>query len=126
MGDRISISFRNGKEESVALFSHSDGKTFLEIVDSFLLTLTEVLHIGKHRDFYPLSRLEPQTVMFNFIVYLQEQNGCNGCKFSYSNYYLGKDKTDGDNSDNGHYIIDLNKTTEVKESITCGATKEGI
>ena len=57
----------------------------------------------------PLSRFEPRVVMLDFIRWLLEngygkyQNRIN------DSLYLGKTPNDGDNSDNGHWIIDLEK-----------------
>ncbi len=52
---------------------------------------------------FPLGRLEPGTVMVDFIRALTKD-----CESVNSNYYLGKDDMDGDNSDNGHFTIDVN------------------
>ena len=46
---------------------------------------------------WPLYRLEPNYVMVEFIASLGEGTG----------YYLGRDRDDGDNSDNGHHEIKL-------------------
>jgi len=53
---------------------------------------------------FPLSRLEPNTVMLHFIKYLAEKGQLDS---EWGNYYLGIDENDGDNSDNGHFHIEL-------------------
>lgn len=113
MGDRVSISFRKGAWESVALFSHWGGMDFVNLARQYVLelrseqTTSSVLHAldsGKTRAItaYPLDRLEPDTVMVDFIRYLTR--GMDRVK---SDYYLGRDWEQGDNSDNGHHVIDL-------------------
>jgi len=52
---------------------------------------------------YPLDRLEAHTVMVSFISEIVGEG-----KRIHSNYYL-PEKDYGDNSDNGHYIIDINE-----------------
>lgn len=107
MGNRISISFVNGStgnfEESVALFSHWDGRDFLKTVRGYFKELQETYLTGE--GFYPLDRLEPNTVMMDLIVWLAEKDFFGG--HVRSNYYLGKDDGDGDNSDNGHWRFNL-------------------
>jgi len=105
MGDRISISFRktlgeNWVEESPVLFSHWDGESLITEVYGYLDMLTEKRNNGG----YPLDRLEPGTVMVDFIRHLTKD-----AERVKSNYYLGKTQNDGDNSDNGHRVIDLDK-----------------
>lgn len=107
MGDRISIAFsdRNPCEspdpvESVALFSHWNGLGLLKDAIDYVNKLQE--EVKDNRDHSPLDRLEPATVITDFVV--QEFSKLERIT---SNYYLGKDKTDGDNSNNGHFIIDL-------------------
>jgi hypothetical protein len=102
MGDRVSISFRKGDQESVVLFSHWGGKTLLAVARGYVRELkTEAQRAGMT---WPLFRLEPQTVMVDFIRMLTE-----GVSRVQSDYYLGKGKEDGDNSDNGHFVIDLDR-----------------
>lgn len=120
MGNRISISFVNdgwnGKVwESVALFSHWDGRYFLEIVRKYFRELKEFLETRKDGVSYPLDRLEPNTVMIDFITWLSKKgyfyNEYRKTDRIISNYYLGKDGSDGDNSDNGHWRFDLRTGT---------------
>ena len=102
MGDRVSISFRKGEEESVVLFSHWGGKAFVAVARGYVRELkTEAQRAGMT---WPLFRLEPQTVMVDFIRTLTS-----GVSRVQSDYYLGKNKEDGDNSDNGHFVIDLDR-----------------
>ena len=102
MGDRISIQFANGSEKSVALFSHWDGRSFLKVVNSYLKEYRKTHKKGAQM--MPLDRFEPNTVMLDFIRYLATTNYLP--KTIESNYYLGKDEDDGDNSDNGNFVID--------------------
>lgn len=99
MGDRVSISFRCGKEESVPLFSHWGGMGFVRAGIKYAKSLQGRAD-GKSGT-GPLDRLEPRTAMVDFI-----SKYCKGEEVS-SNLYLGKDENDGDNSDNGHWCIDL-------------------
>ena len=101
MGDRISIAFADGEDESIAFFSHSDGESLLNVVGEYL---TE--YNSKHdraRKLMPLDRFEPNTVMVDFIRWMAVK-GLLGEEVEH-NYYLGRDSYDGDNSDNGHYIF---------------------
>ena len=111
MGDRISMSFRNEKEsfckESVVLFSHWGGRSFLKQAKTYINKLRK--KISKNDISTPLSRLEPNTVMVDFIRHITK-----GFKGVDSDLYLGKSSDDGDNSDNGHFTIDVN-TGRVKE-----------
>ena len=101
MGDRISISFKKGDNESVVLFSHWGGKSFLEEAREYVKELKEE---KKGSSMFPLDRLEPETVMVDFIRHLTHYMGR-----VESDLYLGKTPEDGDNSDNGHFVIDLDE-----------------
>lgn len=100
MGNRVSISFKKEGDESVALFSHWGGEEFVEEARLYAKCL-------KKRPTYkngatPLDRLEPNTVMVDFIrsiTKLEQEID--------SDLYLGRNKDDGDNSDNGHFVIPL-------------------
>ena len=104
MGNRISISFTNElyNKKSVVLFSHSDGEEFLDTVHDYLAILGILINKDSNIKAMPLGRLEPQTVMVDFIKWLTEEYD-----HVERNYYLGKDENDGDNSDNGHHEIEL-------------------
>jgi len=102
MGDRVSISFKKGEEESVVLFSHWGGMRFVAVARGYVRELkTEAQRAGMT---WPLFRLEPGTVMVDFIRMLTE-----GVTRVQSDYYLGKDQAAGGNSDNGHFAIDLGR-----------------
>lgn len=108
MGDRISIQFKNGRDKSVVLFSHWDGLTMLNMVKDYFKELKREFVYNaideKSNVREPLDRLEPETIMVDFIRWFTK-----GMDRVTSNYYLGKTENDGDNSDNGHHIIDVNK-----------------
>lgn len=101
MGDRISIRFVNGTERSVVLFSHWDGESLKTFAEDYVSKLKTKV---SESDFSPLDRLEPNTVMLDFLLNLFKKENLSEVR---SNYYLGKDESDGDNSDNGHFDIDL-------------------
>lgn len=104
MGNRASISFQNGKDKSVAFFSHWDGKELFKSAGEFVEKLKKELELNKKPNgiIDPLDRLEPSIVMINFILdYLK------GNERVTNNYYLGRNSNDGDNSDNGHRTITL-------------------
>ena len=103
MGDRISISFKTGSEESVALFSHWGGQEFLSEALEYVSELKRELATNTNQIKNPLDRLEPATVMVDFIRHIEIPNQ----QRVWSDLYLGKDHNDGDNSDNGHNTIDL-------------------
>lgn len=100
MGARISVSFKKDDEESVALFSHWGGERFKQKAEKYVEYLKANNPDGDQLE--PLDRLEPNTVMVDFIRYLTIR-----MKQVKSDLYLGKDHTDGDNSDYGHHTIDL-------------------
>lgn len=102
MGDRVSIQFKNGDETSVALFSHWGGQDFPRQALEFAKLLK--IEVMENKGGNPLDRLEPDTVMVDFIRYITIP-----LKRVESNLYLGKDENCGDNSDNGNFIIDLEK-----------------
>lgn len=104
MGDRVSIQFKNRENTSVALFSHWGGQDFPRQALEYAKTLKE--EIKNNRGGNPLDRLEPDTVMVDFIRYVSGLTHPDRIK---SNFYLGKDEDCGDNSDNGNFIIDLEK-----------------
>ena len=99
IGDRISIQFEDGKEKSVVFFSHWRGVEFLKEVERYVEVLKSEVN---GRVTMPLDRLEPDTVMVDFIRYITKN-----MRRVTNDLYLGKDEFDGDNSDNGHFIIDL-------------------
>jgi hypothetical protein len=120
MGDRVSISFvkvEKGKvtEESVALFHHWGGQDFPKFAQEYIKGLLKDNPTGKdQRHCYPLERREPSIVMVDFIRHLIVTD--KQTESIKSSIYLGKDRNDGDNSDNGHFQIDVDtgKFEEIK------------
>ena len=132
MGDRVSISFRKEEErwsspddkekiteESPVLFHHWGGTDFPKFAFDWFKALRK--HLKKnHTGSDPLTRLEPRNLMVQFISHLRNHEDLRYYSFNrktkdfdtddelicYS-IYLGKDGSDGDNSDNGHYTIDV-------------------
>ena len=102
MGDRISIQFGSGKQNSVVLFSHWGGIAFKEEAETYAKSLAECNQKAEGRGVTPLQRLQPNTVMVDFIRHMTE-----GMDAVDQDLYLGTDEHDGDNSDNGHFVIDL-------------------
>lgn len=101
MGDRVSVSFKKDGIESVAIFSHWGGTSFAFSALEYARNLKQKVD-GKQVT--PIQRLEPSTVIVDFIRDITK-----GIEIVESDLYLGKDSTQGDNSDNGHFIVDLNK-----------------
>lgn len=103
MGNRISIQFKNGEDESPVLFSHWGGEEFKQEAEDYVTELKgEIGMKNPMTGTEPLDRLEPGTVMVDFIR--QITKNMDRVK---SDLYLGKDENDGDNSDNGHHVIEL-------------------
>ena len=101
MGDRVSIEFKNRDEQSVTLCAHWGGMEFVKFATEYASEL--IKECGNKRS-SPLDRREPSTVMVDFIRHLAKELGKKRIE---SCYYLGATLDDVDNSDNGHYIIDL-------------------
>ena len=110
MGDRVSISFRNEEDESVTLYSHNGGMSFVNKAKEYVRELKNA--IKERNSFHPLDRMEPRTVMVDFIRHITK----NEEKIE-SDLYLEKDEDAGDNSDNGHYEIDLVEEKKEKNYI---------
>ena len=102
MGARISIQFEKKDEKSVVLFSHWGGEEFKKGAEDFVEELKQEIATTKNAVSYPLTRLEPQTVMVEFVRYITR-----GMERVESDLYLGVDSDDGDNSDYGHHVISL-------------------
>jgi len=101
MGDRISIQFKDKEGQlSPVLFSHWDGQNMLVKVKYYCDELYQYHRANDDRT--PLSRMEADTVIVDFIRFLTEGKGRVN-----SNYYLGCTENDGDNSDNGHHVWNL-------------------
>ncbi len=103
MGDRVSIAFQNKEETSVTLFHHWGGIEFVDVANNYVADLKKWIAIKYEPHFSdPISRLEPNTVMVDFIRHITQ-----GKERVNSSLYLGRDESEGDNSDNGHHIIPL-------------------
>ncbi len=99
MGDRVSVSFKNGLMESPPLFSHWGGMGFVETAKAYVQALRREV---AGEETYPLDRLNPYTVMVDFIRFITE-----GMERVSSDLYIVSDTSEGDNSDNGHHVIEL-------------------
>lgn len=99
MGDRISIRFVNGEEKSPYLFSHWGGIDFKEQAEDYAEKV-----MTRDGEYSPLDRGEPRVAMVDFIHQVTK-----GQEEIDSGLYLTCSENDGDNSDNGHYDIDLSK-----------------
>ena len=107
MGDRISISFVfDGQDESVTLFSHWGGRRLLNLVRQYLKALD---NFCPPAEYDPLQRREPNTIMVDFIVWLASEaiEELTPLMPSHNHCYLGKTDQEGDNSDNGHWVVEL-------------------
>jgi hypothetical protein len=118
MGARVSISFVTGNEESVVLFCHWGGPEFVEMAKKYAKKLvkevgTDILN--------PLDRLEPNTVMVDFIREITKNE-----ERIKHNYYLGATENDGDNSDFGHHKIKLTKQRGGKVGKVSDTGKQGV
>ena len=134
MGDRISISFTHTynddqhivvggkdntfKSESAILSSHWQGIRLVEMALDFVETLQKKLQEEKCDEFNPLDRLEPDNVMINFIRMIPHESDYDKLsKYGMisSDFRIVKDESDTDNSDNGHYEIDLSECKKGKK-----------
>lgn len=105
MGDRVSIQFARGEERSVVLFSHWDGISFVDAAREYVKELNA--EVGD-KEVMPIDRGEPGTVMVDFVRWYLVREGMEKKRVD-SNYYFGATPEDGDNSDNGNHVIDLEK-----------------
>ena len=133
MGDRVSISFRKTEEtyggptekkthidESPVLCHHWGGTELPHVAFEWLKKVkAETKAMGQRSD--PFTRLEPRNLMVQLIGTLarekwdQYTTGLTKDKKGVTKHdtwmthsmYLGKDQKDVDNSDNGHYTIDV-------------------
>lgn len=111
MGNSISIAFRREESVSVALFSHWGGMELINHAKIYLKTLNSEIGAGGIERYCPLGRLEPESLIVDFIRYMSK-----GQERIADTYYLGKDGEDGDNSDNGHWEMDVktSKATQIE------------
>ena len=135
MGDRVSVSFKKtekmfnakeGKEkeyreESPALFHHWGGTELPQVAFEWFKQIKADIKTIKSIGSDPFTRLEPRNLMVQLIGTLarekwdQYTTGLTKDKKGITKHstwmthsmYLGKDGQDGDNSDNGHYTIDV-------------------
>ena len=129
MGDRVSISFRKKEEtyggpteakttleESPALFHHWGGTEFPKMAFDWLKMIKTEIKDLKGSD--PFTRLEPRNLKVQLRGTLAQEKMAPYKTFRKGIFkdhnqwmthsiYLGKDSQDGDNSDNGHYTIDV-------------------
>lgn len=107
MGARISIRFTNKGDKSPVLFSHWGGEEFKDTAKDYIKKLRGELKEKEKGISDPLSRLEPCTVMVDFIRDITKD-----MDRVESDLYLGVDENDGDNSDYGHYDLELGEFDE--------------
>lgn len=110
MGDRVSIQFRNSKDpewmrDSVVLFNHWGGMEFVVEAQAFADRIKEHVSGPCMEKSGPFGRREAAYIMVEFIrqaASIHMKDGHLG-----RSLYLGATPSDGDNSDNGHHIIEL-------------------
>ena len=127
MGNRISVQFEQRMEEwsgptqrkmkyvrSVAIFHHNAGEQFANFVFDWFKGFMKMAIIEKHHE-----RWTPH----NIALACASEVG-NTYKYSYKkstapepSIYLGKDEYDGDNSDNGNFVIDMDECTMTQEKV---------
>ena len=130
MGDRVSISFQQETEwyvkrkkethmdQSPVLFNHWRGTQFPKFAFQWFKKIKAKYAKPSSGGGDPFTRMEPRNLMVQFIAhlrnhedlrydrYVNEKRTTDDELISYS-IYLGKTPEDGDNSDNGHYTIDV-------------------
>jgi len=104
MGNRISIQFRNEGQTSAVLFSHWEGESLKSSVSTYMAWLRRILDARKdaNEGSSPIDRKEASIVMLDFIRwYFNKENLIDG------SFWIETSESHGDNSDNGHWILDL-------------------
>lgn len=101
MGDRISISFKNGNRESVWIYSHWGGQGFLDVAKEFMDGLIEKQDQEENPHIItPLDRCEVEYIVPAFVMFIAakhpEERDIHIC-----------DAGDGDDSDNGHFTCNV-------------------
>jgi len=126
MGDRISIQFVNEDDKSVVFFDHWAGKGLIEEAHDYLIELNAESSDG--RISMPLDRREPSVVMIDFIAWRANKHGFNPpLRRIRGSWYLGVDENDGDNSDNGHWLIDVSqRNTDTRVTTNMDLTLEDM
>ncbi len=116
MSNSISMQFADKKYHrmSAILSNHWDGKTILNIALDFINKLkhTHEYNVGGT----PISRMEPDAVMCNFVAFLIRNSFTNEhdpytCEHSLR---LIDELSESDNDDNGHFIVWCD-TEEIQE-----------
>lgn len=102
MGNRISIQFQQGETKSIVLFSHWRGMSLVEDANIYVKKLIEKYGPDYDGMYTPIARFEPESIMFDFIRTLVLHG-------EGDTFHLECTENDGDNSDNGHHIIELPK-----------------
>ena len=126
MGDRVSIQFVNGNDKSVVFFDHWAGKGLIEEAHDYLIELNAESSDG--RISMPLDRREPSVVMIDFIAWRASKHGFTPpLRRLRGSWYLGVDENDGDNSDNGHWLIDVSqRNTDTRVTTNMDLTLEDM
>ena len=115
MGDRVSISFKRGDKESIALFDHWGGMMRVADAQGYVYELKRLVakrladrqanpnNAATRNYSAPLERFDPRFVMVDYIRQLELAERWN------SDLYVGQitNPMYGDNSDNGHHVISL-------------------
>jgi len=107
MGDRISISFKNKYEESIAFFEHNRGLSLINDVRAFIGELNQRIPQQEHD---PISRREPSWIIPLFVSWYFKRHPDN-------DVYLVQNKEGGDNSDNGHFTYSFETNTWDREDV---------
>ena len=118
MGERVSIQFQKleqygnqdpVQEKSVVLFNHWGGTEFPELAYDWVRGFRENSQREKlDRVSDPISRMDIQIVMVQFIGYLATSGFFKHHRYEGAisdSLYLGKDENDGDNSNYGNHLI---------------------
>lgn len=111
MGNSISISFlkRNVDDEdeiveSVVLFSHWQGRRLLALACTYLEQLRAANRGRSSLDSWPLERLEPRTVIVDFIGWMSS-----AMPLMSRDIYLGRVQVDSRYLHHGHFTFDLDQ-----------------
>ncbi len=125
MGDRVSVSFAQDTKESVVLFHHWGGKEFPLLAQQFVKQWIS-FHPPNAQYRTPANRADPEMMMVQFIAWLAKNSrGPNegeqmliafvrkaeAGSFVSDSMYLGATENDGDNSDNGHWRVNVEDGT---------------
>ena len=102
MGNRISIQFEKDGKKSVVVFCQYGGQNIIKFANDYIKKLKKELNDKESQHMPGLNRLEPELVMIDFIRYAIGDK-----TRKKQTLYCGIDERDGDNSDNGHFIIKL-------------------